>query len=81
MRANLQPQLVSERLAFALTRTMGREQAHALLQEAARAPSLAAALHGRLPEDELAELLDPAGYLGSAGAFVDRALAFYEDAT
>jgi 3-carboxy-cis,cis-muconate cycloisomerase len=81
MRANLQPQLVSERLAFALTRTLGREQAHALLQEAARAPSLADALRGRLPEEELAELLDPTGYLGSAGAFVDRALAFYEEAT
>jgi 3-carboxy-cis,cis-muconate cycloisomerase len=79
MRANLQPQLVSERLAFALTRTLGREQAHALLQEAARAPSLADALRGRLPDDELAELLDPAGYLGSAGTFVDRALAFYEE--
>jgi 3-carboxy-cis,cis-muconate cycloisomerase len=81
MRANLQPQLVSERLAFALTRTLGREQAHALLQEAARAPSLADALRGRLPDDELAELLDPTGYLGSAGAFVDRALARYAEET
>jgi 3-carboxy-cis,cis-muconate cycloisomerase len=79
MRANLQPQLVSERLSFALTRSLGRERAHALLREAAAAPSLAEALRGRLPDDELAALLDPATYLGSAGVFVDRALASYEE--
>ena len=29
-------------------------------------------------EERAAELLDPAGYLGSAGELVDRALDFYD---
>jgi 3-carboxy-cis,cis-muconate cycloisomerase len=31
------------------------------------------------PRQRLAELLDPAGYLGAAGVFVDRVLARYEE--
>jgi 3-carboxy-cis,cis-muconate cycloisomerase len=30
------------------------------------------------PRGRLAELLDPAGYLGAAAAFVDRVLARYQ---
>ena len=33
----------------------------------------------RLSEDEVEAALDPSGYLGSAGAFVDRALAYAEE--
>jgi hypothetical protein len=32
-----------------------------------------------VPDDELAALLDPAGYLGVAGAEVDRAVARHQD--
>jgi 3-carboxy-cis,cis-muconate cycloisomerase len=32
-----------------------------------------------LSEGEIDAALDPAGYLGSAGAFVDRALALYSE--
>jgi hypothetical protein len=32
-----------------------------------------------VPAGELESLLDPGGYLGSVGVFVDRALALYED--
>jgi 3-carboxy-cis,cis-muconate cycloisomerase len=69
MRANLVEETLSERVSLALTARLGREQAH---------EALADGLRGHLPADELAELLDPAGYLGQAGAFVDRALALYE---
>jgi len=31
-----------------------------------------------LTEEEADRILDPAGYLGAAGAFVDRALALHE---
>jgi 3-carboxy-cis,cis-muconate cycloisomerase len=71
MRANLVEETLAERVSLALTAKLGREQAHAALAEG---------LRGQLPDDELDELLDPAGYLGQAGAFVDRALALYEDA-
>lgn len=77
MRANLDPAVVAERISLALTEQLGREEAHRLLAEAARTGSLAEGLRGRVPAEELAALLDPAGYLGSAGVFVDRALALY----
>ncbi len=34
-----------------------------------------------LSEGEIDAALDPAGYLGSAGEFVDRALRFYREET
>ena len=37
-----------------------------------------AAVAGLVGEERAAELLDPAGYLGSAGELVDRALDFYD---
>jgi 3-carboxy-cis,cis-muconate cycloisomerase len=67
MRANLRPETVSERVAFALTEMHGREEAQRL---AAGTP---------LEQlDVPAELLDPSAYLGSAEAFVDAALERYQ---
>jgi 3-carboxy-cis,cis-muconate cycloisomerase len=78
MRANLEPGTAAERISLVLTKRVGREQAHALLAEAARSDSFVDALRVHLSAHELETLLDPTGYLGSAGAFVDRALALYE---
>jgi 3-carboxy-cis,cis-muconate cycloisomerase len=36
-------------------------------------------LRERLSAEEIDAALDPAGYLGSAGTFVDRALALYRE--
>jgi 3-carboxy-cis,cis-muconate cycloisomerase len=88
MRANLDrvgPVLLSERLVMALTPLVGRAGAVAAVDEAAVAPDFVAALAadprvaGALTADELAELLDPAGYLGATGAWVDRALAAHRE--
>jgi 3-carboxy-cis,cis-muconate cycloisomerase len=81
--------LLSERVAAALAPALGRQAAHDLVAGACAeavaaatsgaAPSLAAALRARpevaahLQPAEIEALLDPAGYLGSAGLFVDRA--------
>ena len=85
MRANLEASgglVVAERISFALTTRLGRGQAHAVVAEAARAPSFREALladqRTGLSADELDALLDPTGYLGSAEALVDRALGEYE---
>ena len=48
------------------------------LERALAAEDFPAALAGLVGEERAAELLDPAGYLGSAGALVDRALDFYD---
>jgi 3-carboxy-cis,cis-muconate cycloisomerase len=87
MRANLDAGgglVVAERVSFALTSRLGRSEAFDVVAEAARAPSFREALlddeSARLSADELDSLLDPAGYLGSAEALVDRALAAYEEA-
>jgi 3-carboxy-cis,cis-muconate cycloisomerase len=89
MRANLEltgGQIAAERLALILTDTIGRTEARELV----RAASLRTAASGRsladellaedtgLTAEEVAAALDPATYLGSAGAFVDRALALFE---
>jgi 3-carboxy-cis,cis-muconate cycloisomerase len=73
MRANLDAtggRMLAERLAGEVG---GEETRRAL--EAGDFPAAVAALVG---EQRAAELLDPAGYLGSAGALVDRALDFYD---
>ena len=86
MRANLDLTnggIVSERLALVLTERMGRTAARALVRDASTRPfgdggGLAEALASvdtGLSQTELDAALDPATYLGSAGAFVDRALA------
>jgi 3-carboxy-cis,cis-muconate cycloisomerase len=86
MRANLELTgglLMSEAVSTALADRLGRSEAKALVGEVART----AADSGRPLRDELIEdarielsaeeidrVLDPAGYLGSADAFVERAL-------
>jgi 3-carboxy-cis,cis-muconate cycloisomerase len=76
---------LAERVSQALAPALGREAAHDLVAEAARedrpfAEALDArdAVRSELGEGGAAALLDPAGYLGSAEAFVDRALAAHE---
>jgi 3-carboxy-cis,cis-muconate cycloisomerase len=87
MLANLEASgglVAAERISFELTPRLGRRQAHVVVGAAARAPSFRDALLadervGLAPE-ELDALLDPAAYLGSAKALVDRALAAYDEA-
>jgi 3-carboxy-cis,cis-muconate cycloisomerase len=81
--------LLAERVTMAVARQAGRLDAHAAVQAACER---VAAGGEPLREELLAEpvvrehvapaeldaLLDPAGYLGAAGAFVDRALAAHE---
>ncbi|MGZ8650949.1 MAG: 3-carboxy-cis,cis-muconate cycloisomerase [Actinomycetota bacterium] len=88
MRANLDLTgglLLAERVVEALAPALGRQAADDLVRAAAGEASAGKrsfdeALLDRpkvaehLEEAEIARLLDPAGYLGSAGAFVDRVL-------
>ena len=78
--------LLAERVTGALAPALGRLAAHDLVaaacaEVAATGRSLAEVLVARpevaqrLAPEEIARLLEPAGYLGSAGLFVDRALA------
>jgi 3-carboxy-cis,cis-muconate cycloisomerase len=93
MRANLDATgglLLAERVSTALTEALGRGVAHDLIETAVReaeasgrafADVLAddARVREQLGSDGVRELLDPAGYLGSAGELVDRALAAHEE--
>ena len=58
-------------------RVKGEVDAEAL-ERALEADDFPAALAALVGEERAAELLDPAGYLGSAGELVDRALDFYD---
>ena len=88
MRANLDALrglTMAERLMLALAPSLGRDEAKALVErlaarvietgssmiEVAKAEDL---VQARLSTAALEALFDPASYLGSAGAFVDRAL-------
>ena len=89
MRANVEIThglIVSEAVSMALAETIGHARAHAAVAAAAsEALGTGRALLDVLAEDagvaaafdraRLAELLDPARYLGEAGAVVDRVLA------
>lgn len=77
--------VVSERLAHGLGELLGRRAAEELLTGAARRAATEGfslqdvledepALKGRIDAERLRELTDPAGYVGSAAALVDRAL-------
>ena len=82
MRANIDELTAAEQAAFALTPRVGRARAHELVGEAARSGSFRdGLLAAGLSEEELERVLDPATALGSADAFVDRALVLYEEAT
>ena len=82
--------LLSERIVVALVPAIGRAAATRAVQQAAErsqasghpfADELAAdPVAGPLLEGRLAELLEPAGYLGSTDALIDRALARYRSA-
>jgi 3-carboxy-cis,cis-muconate cycloisomerase len=78
--------IMAEAVQMALGARLGRQEAHGLMERAAkqavaegqdlgevlrRMPEVAAELSG----PELDRLLDPAGYTGSTEAFIDRALA------
>ena len=80
--------ITAERVAVALAASIGRERADEVIGEAAKRSSASGrALRTELlddpevalPDEELERLLDPATYLGSAEAFVDRALEAYGD--
>jgi 3-carboxy-cis,cis-muconate cycloisomerase len=88
MRANLDLTgglLLAERITTVLTPSLGRLAAHGVVETAARDASAAGRPFGEslaertevaahLDADEVARLLDPAGYLGSADSFIERAL-------
>jgi 3-carboxy-cis,cis-muconate cycloisomerase len=70
--------LMSESVAARLAGDFGRTEAQRLVRDAiASGQSLRSLLtaNTRLSAEEVADALDPAGYLGSAGELVDRALA------
>jgi 3-carboxy-cis,cis-muconate cycloisomerase len=69
---------MAERVAAALAPDLGGLEAHRVVREAAQAEDFRAAVAALLDEEAAEELLDPAGYLGAAGDFVDRALATYD---
>jgi 3-carboxy-cis,cis-muconate cycloisomerase len=80
MRANLDlthGALLAERVAAALRPALGAERAHEVVRAALAAGDLPddPRITAHLSPGELAALLDPATYLGSAGALIDRALA------
>ena len=91
MGANLQLSdgaVMSERVAFLLAERLGRGDAQALVAEAAaRSQASGRGLRDELLNDarvdvapeELEAAFDPSTYLGSAEAFVDRALGAYRD--
>lgn len=76
--------VLAERVAAVLAERLGRGGAHELVAAAAEAPSFRDALlddpRAGLDAEAVDALLDPTTYLGSAGAFVDRALERYEAA-
>ena len=94
MRSNLDAGgglIMAEALATGLAPVLGNAEARARVtaicnSAAARKISLGEALAGeaditaRFSADELRDMLDPARYLGSTQAFIDRALAAYEGA-
>src|SRR5829696_3070263 len=82
--------LLAENVATVAAEHLGRLEAHELVEEAShralesgkplREEVLSEPRLGEvLSEREIDEVLDPAYYLGSAGAFVDRALKLYRE--
>ena len=93
MRENLgatKGMLLAENVTTVLSDKLGRLKAHDLVEAACRRALNGgkhlrgellqnAAVRGALSEGEIDAALDPAGYLGSAGAFVGRALELYRE--
>lgn len=77
--------LLAERLTTDLVGELDRQEAHELVRQACATAAatdsaeltevLHSRLEGRRTRTQLAHLLDPAGYVGSAGVFVDRVLS------
>jgi 3-carboxy-cis,cis-muconate cycloisomerase len=94
MRANLElthGALLAERVTTALAPALGRGAAHELVEEAAQEAFASerplgdvlagnGAVTAHLARDELARLLDPAGYLGATDVLIDRALRAHRKA-
>ena len=75
MRENLertQDALLSEHLMMVLAEKVGRGEAKRLVERDDPA------IREHLSPEQIDAALDPAGYLGSAHALIDRALASYE---
>lgn len=83
--------VLSERVVLGLSPALGREAALAAVHGAGERCSVAdgsfadelladPTVRGQLSAADVAHLLDPGGYLGSAELFVDRALAAYRSA-
>jgi len=83
--------LLAEHVAARLAPALGRTAAHDLVARLSRDAATAGrplrdalladpAVRAKLGPTEIDEILDPAGYLGSASEFVDRALALHRDA-
>ncbi len=89
MRANLELSgglVMAERASFLLAERLGRSEARELVAKAAeRSTASGRSLRDELADDDRVDAadleagLDPMQYLGSAGAFVDRALEFYRE--
>jgi 3-carboxy-cis,cis-muconate cycloisomerase len=93
MRQNLDEtggMLVAENVTTLIAHRLGRLEAHGIVGAAARRAAdggtpfrdelLAEPVLGdRLSAEEIDAALDPAGYLGSAGEFIDRALVLYHE--
>jgi 3-carboxy-cis,cis-muconate cycloisomerase len=82
--------LMAENVTTVVADRLGRLEAHELVGAASRRAAdggkpfreellAEPVLRERLSAEELDAALDPAGYLGSTGAFVDRALAHYRE--
>jgi 3-carboxy-cis,cis-muconate cycloisomerase len=93
MRQNLDEtggMLMAENVTTVVADRLGRMEAHEVVGAAARRTAdggkpfreellAEPALHERLSAGEIDAALDPAGYVGSAGTFIDRALALYRE--
>ena len=92
MRTNLSATcglILSERVATVLAERVGGEEAQQLLRSLALESSEGGkslrelliqdeTVRAHIAPDEIERAMDPAGYLGSAHAFIDRALALHE---
>jgi 3-carboxy-cis,cis-muconate cycloisomerase len=82
--------LMAENVTTVVADRLGRLEAHGIVEAAARRAADAGrplrdellaepVLSERLSAEEIDAALDPAGYLGSTGAFIDRALRVYRE--
>jgi 3-carboxy-cis,cis-muconate cycloisomerase len=92
MRANLDTThglIMAEAVSFALAETMGKSEAHRLVEAASKTAvaekkHLRDVLSGdskvteRLPAKKIAELFEPMAYQGASQALIDRLLAALE---